>query len=202
MGRMVRSVSHPARPAVLALDVGRVGRADREAATGARWEPRPLIHGRASHPNGPPVPAAIGPARLLQNAAELPIAPPWWEADPLTTGQAPTRDPSGTLNGQSFARRHRSAGEIRACVRVTPSALTKRRAGSLATSLTRGVHARHNNESTRSGGPLWLDQTDFHAPGWRAPYAMAPRGCRWTCGNRSGASAAPCCALRWLRPAP
>ena len=117
---MVRSVSHPARPAVLALDVGRVDRADREAATGARWEPRPLIHGRASHPNGPPVPAAIGPARLLQNAAELPIAPPWWEADPLTTGQAPTRDPSGTLNGQSFARRHRSAGEIRACVRVTP----------------------------------------------------------------------------------
>ena len=65
----------------------------------------------------------------------------WWEADPLTTGHAPTRDPSGTLPRLLFDRSHRSVGDIRACVRVTPSAMTKRRAGSLATSLTRGVHA-------------------------------------------------------------
>ena len=76
-----------------------------------------------------------------------------WEADPLTTGQAPTRDPSGTLNGQSFARRHRSAGDIRACVRVTPSAMTKRRAGSLATSLTRGVHAPGQPQQQRIPHP-------------------------------------------------
>ena len=139
---MTRAVSHPARSAVPALDVGRADRADRETATGARWEPRPRIHGRASHPIRPPVPAAIAPARLLQNAAELPIAPRWWEADPLSAGQAPTRDPSaGTLPRLPFDRSHRSTGEIRPCVRVTPSALTKRRAGSLTTGLTRGVHA-------------------------------------------------------------
>ena len=57
----------------------------------------PRIRGRRSHPIRPPVPAAIAPAGILQNAAELPIAPDRWEADPLTTGQAPTRDRSGTL---------------------------------------------------------------------------------------------------------
>ena len=97
------------------------------------------------------------PARLLQNAAELPIAPDRWEADPLTTGQAPTRDPSGTLNGSSLDRMPESAVDIRACVRVTPSGLTKRRAGSLATGLTRGVHApdnHNNNEIPRPEVPV------------------------------------------------
>ena len=89
--------SHLDRSAVPGRDVGRVDRAGGVALRPFRWELPPRIRGRRSHPIRQPVPAAIAPAGILQNAAELPISPDRWEADPLTTGRPPTRDRSGTL---------------------------------------------------------------------------------------------------------
>ena len=97
------------------------------------------------------------------------------EADPLTTGQAPTRDPSGTLPRLLFDRSHRSMGDIRACVRVTPHDLTKRRARSLATSLTRGVHAPRQQRIPHPEVPV-VARSRLPAPRLKCPVCDgAPR---------------------------